>query len=61
MDGNMKARVEFLEKQMSSIVGRYNAQEDKIQRLEFDMKFLQAWAKEHCNSPESTLTGKGIQ
>ena len=58
----MRDRVEFLERQMSSMIALVNRLETTVERLGFDVRFLQAWAKEMkpSEASESTISDVGI-
>lgn len=45
--GKDSDKISTLSHQVAALVDRYNAQEDKIERLQFDIQFLQAWAQEY--------------
>ena len=50
------ARIDKLEKQMAAMIDRYNVQENRIERLGYDVAFIHAYINERRaqDSSEST-------
>ena len=42
----LTARIAKLEKQMAAMIDRYNMQENRIERMGFDLRFIRAWIDE---------------
>ena len=61
----LTARIAKLEKQMAAMIDRYNMQDNRIERMHFDLRFIRAWidelrAGEPQNGSGRTITGEGI-
>ena len=61
----LTARIDKLEKQMAAMIDRYNMQENRIERMGFDLRFIRAWIdelrlQEPQNGSGRTITGEGI-
>ena len=46
MDQTALERIAKLEKQMAAMIDRYNIQENRIERMGFDLRFIRAWIDE---------------
>ena len=46
MDADTIDRIAKLEKQMAAMIDRYNMQDDRIERMHFDLRFIRAWIDE---------------
>jgi len=46
MDQTALERIDKLEKQMAAMIDRYNMQENRIERMHFDLRFIRAWIAE---------------
>ena len=60
MDQTALERIDKLEKQMAAMIDRYNMQENRIERMHFDLRFIRAWIdelrlQEPQNGSESTI------
>ena len=54
----LTARIAKLEKQMAAMIDRYNKQDDRIERLGFDVAFIHAYINERRaqDASESTVS-----
>ena len=54
----LTARIAKLEKQMAAMIDRYNKQDDRIERLGFDVAFIHAYINEKRaqDASESTVS-----
>ena len=60
MDQTALERIDKLEHQMGALIDRYNMQENRIERMHFDLRFIRAWIdelrlQEPQTAPESTI------
>jgi len=46
MDADTIDRIAKLEKQMAAMIDRYNKQDNQIERMHFDLRFIRAWIDE---------------
>ena len=46
MDADTIDRIAKLEKQMAAMIDRYNIQDNRIERMGFDLRFIRAWIDE---------------
>ena len=53
---SLDERVDKLEKQMAAMIDRYNMQENRIERMHFDLRFIRAWIDElRLQEPQNGL------
>ena len=53
-------RIDKLEKQMAAMIDRYNIQENRIERMGFDLRFIRAWIDELRLQESQTASGSTI-
>ena len=60
MDADTIDRIAKLEKQMAAMIDRYNIQENRIERMGFDIAFIHAWINELRLQESQTASGSTI-